>query len=195
MNRALLIALLLVGCGDDKPTDEDGPPPGVDPNLRIGQVMVEVGHRFEIAGRAAEAERWGLAHYEVHEILEMFEMDMTRAALPGDCDDTLSDSTYAALLETQLPALRDAAENEDADAFASQFRTVSASCNACHAGCQVAFVEVPGTPGSEVPRIADEETAAETETEIEGEEQIEGEVDIDIDTDIGTESRSGGAIR
>lgn len=177
MKRALLIGLLLLGCGsesagggdesseeDDGKPDEDAPDPGVDPNLRIGHVMVEVGQRLERAGRASEASNWGLAAYEVQEILEMFETDMTRAALPGDCTDAVSDQMYENLLD-QLPTLQQAAADEDAAAFRAQFSTASGSCNGCHAGCNVAFIRVPSTPGAEVPMIALPESAPTTPVE------------------------------
>lgn len=157
---ATLLAITLLACGgettepeeDDKPGEED-PPPGVDPNLRIGHVMVEVGHRFETSGRAAEAGSWGLAEYQVQEILEMFDQDMTRAALPGDCNDTVADQMYENLRQ-HLPTLRGAASDEDATAFRERFATASGFCNGCHAGCNVAFIRVPSTPGSEVPVVA-----------------------------------------
>jgi len=154
VSRALLLGLILAGCGNGKPTEAaGGPPPGTDPDLRIGHVMVEVGQRLEIAGRAANAERWELAAYEANELVEMFHADMSRALLPGVCDDSVSDSTYATLLDEGLPALREAASERDAEAFSARFAAASASCNACHAGCEVTFIEVPSAPGSSVPRV------------------------------------------
>ncbi|HJL15291.1 MAG TPA: hypothetical protein RMH99_06535 [Sandaracinaceae bacterium LLY-WYZ-13_1] len=134
--------------GDDKP---DELPPA---DLRIGQVMVEVGHRFEISGRAAEAGRWELAQYEAHEILEVFDSDMRRALLPGDCDDAVADRMYETLRSDQLADLRDAAGEGDAEAYAARYRTVSGSCNGCHAACEVSFVQVPAEPGHEVPDLS-----------------------------------------
>jgi len=113
----LSLAACLCGCGPDKP---EGP---IEHPLRIGAVMVETGHRFETSGRAATAGRWGLAAYEAEELLELFEADMSRAPLPGDCNDTVSDAMYMQLIEEQLPALRAAAEREDRDAYAAAFRT------------------------------------------------------------------------
>ena len=89
MNRGLLLlALLLASCGGQEGTTEAQTDeaeetssdeaaasrhgPEVDPNLRIGHVMFEVGYRFEMAGQAAENGRWELAAYQSHEILEMF---------------------------------------------------------------------------------------------------------------------------
>lgn len=158
MTRAFLIGVLLLGCGgesagevEDKP-EETAPDPDVDPTLRIGHVMIEVGQRFENAGRGAEAANWGYAEYQVQEILEMFEMDMARALLPGDCNDAIADTMYENLLD-QLPTLRQAAADEDAAAFREQFATSSGNCNGCHAGCNVPFIRVPSAPGVDVPII------------------------------------------
>lgn len=171
---ALILSLLLLatcggedgasdGDGPDKP-DEDAVPSGVDPNLRIGHVMAEVGYRFEMAGQAAQSERWELAEYQSQEIAEMFDMDMSRALLPGDCNDDIADTMYGNLLR-QLPELRDAAGDQDADAFAEQFAIASGNCNGCHAGCNVAFIQVPDTPGAEVPRVAPENPEPDPEVD------------------------------
>ncbi|MEZ4339560.1 MAG: hypothetical protein R3B82_23300 [Sandaracinaceae bacterium] len=154
-----LLALTLLSCAEPSPETPDDDKPeegsmasGVDSSLRIGHVMVEVGHRLETSGRAAEAANWGLAIFEVQELIEMFETDMTRALLPGDCNDTIADSAYEELL-SQLPVMQEAAENENLTGFREHFATASATCNGCHAGCNVAFIRVPSTAGAEVPMI------------------------------------------
>jgi len=179
---AALSALLALGCGADKPAEDDHGS-DVDPNLRIGHVMIEVGHRLEMSGRAAEAENWGLSGYEAEEIVEMFNMDMTRSLLPGVCDDSVSDAMYENLL-TQLPELRDAAEQEDAAAYAAQFRTVSSSCNGCHAGCQVSFIRVPSRPGLDIPMVEladDEASPAPPEAPSEASEEAAEEAETDAE--------------
>lgn len=148
--RALaLLALLAAACSPDKPAD-DAPLEGT---VRIGAVMMETGRRFETAGRASAAGRWELAEYEVHEILELFEADMPRALLPGECNDEIADRMFEELDRTQLAELRQAAHERDEQAFRARFARVAASCNGCHAACQVAFVEIPVEPGSAVPRL------------------------------------------
>ena len=158
------LALVTGACdATDKPEADDDPPPA---DLRIGHVMVEVGHRFETAGRAASADRWPLAEYEVHEILEMFHDDMGRALLPGDCVDAVVDPLFVTLRDEQLPRLRDLAGEADEAEFRAQFQRVAASCNGCHAGCDVAFVEVPTEPRNDlvVPRLdAEDDDAVETD--------------------------------
>lgn len=157
-----LVLGLCVSCGESEADKDGDTSENVTPaqqaardaaNLRIGHVMVEVGHRMETAGRAGAAAQWGLAGYEAHEIIEMFDDDMSRALLPGVCDDDIADQMYFALKDAQLPALRQAAEDEDAAAFSTAFATAAASCNGCHATCEVAFIEVPSEPGAGVPRI------------------------------------------
>ena len=46
--------------------------------------MVEVARRFEIAGRAMNANRFELAEFEVGEIEELFEDDVPDAELPKE---------------------------------------------------------------------------------------------------------------
>lgn len=147
---ALGMALGLTACGPDKPETDEEPP--ID--MRIGQLMVETGHRFETAGRAAAADRWGMARYQAHEIIELFEADMPRALLPGECNDELADGFYFGLMEDELPALVQAAEREDMDDFGAGFYRASQQCNGCHSTCGVSFVEVPSAPGLEVPDLS-----------------------------------------
>ncbi|MFK7985809.1 MAG: hypothetical protein AB8I08_07230 [Sandaracinaceae bacterium] len=164
-----LLLGLFVGCDA---SDKDSEEPEVSEaqqaardaaNLRIGHVMIEVGHRMETAGRASVASQWGLAGYEVHEIIEVFDDDMGRALLPGVCNDDIADQMYFALKDEQLPALRQAAEDQDAEAFRTGFATAAASCNGCHATCEVAFIEVPTQPGVGVPRIGTQTPTPPTE--------------------------------
>ncbi len=115
--------------------------------------MVETAHRFELAGVARSAGRWELAAYEVGEIAELFDVDVSRALLPGACDDDVSEAMFSRLLDEELPALKQAAEERDDALFAERYRLASVSCNTCHATCAVSFIEVPNTPGADVPRL------------------------------------------
>ncbi len=149
MRRVFLAALALcaLACsGEEKPEQAEA-------TVRIGAVMLENGRRFEIAGHAAAAERWELAEYEAHEIIELFEADMPRAPLPGECDDAAVDRIFERISNEELPALRTAAHERSAERFGAAYRRVAASCNGCHVACQVAFVEVPTAPGGEVPSL------------------------------------------
>lgn len=122
-------------------------------SVRIGAVMIETGHRFETSGRAFAAGRHELAAYEAEEILELFNSDMTNALLPGVCDDDIVDEQYYALVDGKLADLRSAAEASDEEAYLSAFTAVSASCNGCHAACEVGFIQVPAEPGDAVPNL------------------------------------------
>lgn len=149
--RALaLVSALALSCAPEKP--DDGALARED-LLRIGSVMMETGRRFELAGRASESRRWELAEYEVHEILEVFDGDMPRALLPDECDDAIADRVFEALDREQLPDLRQAAHERDAQLFRERYARAAASCNGCHAACDVAFVEVPAEPGRPVPTV------------------------------------------
>jgi len=155
MTRWLLILSVLTAltsCHDtpNKPPASDSPAPAPP---RIGALMVETGHRFELAGMARSAGRWELATYEVGEIAELFDVDVSRALLPGACDDDVSEAMFSRLLDEELPALKQAADERDDALFAERYRLASVSCNTCHATCAVGFIEIPDAPGHNVPRL------------------------------------------
>jgi len=148
----LLATLTSCHSAPDKP-QADGTAEPVAAPPRIGALMVETAQRFVLAGKARTAGRWELSAYEVGEIIELFDVDMSRAFLPDVCDDSISEPMFSQLLDHQLPALKEAAEQHHAALFAERYRLVSASCNTCHATCAVPFVEVPDVPGHDVPRM------------------------------------------
>lgn len=148
-----ILCVLVLSCARDKPEVDEG-------TIRIGALMMENGRRFETAGRAANAGRWELAEYEVHEILELFEADMPRAPLPGDCDDATADRMFEDLSSRELSTLRTAAHERNMARFEAAYRTAAASCNGCHSACEVGFVEVPTQPGALVPSIEPVSVAA-----------------------------------
>jgi hypothetical protein len=51
---------------------------------RYGDIMAEVGRRFERAGQAVVAGRWEMAGYDIGEIGELFEDDIPVAVIPED---------------------------------------------------------------------------------------------------------------
>jgi hypothetical protein len=148
-----ILCVLVLSCAPDKPEVDEG-------TIRIGALMMENGRRFETAGRAANAGRWELAEYEVHEILELFEVDMPHAPLPADCDDEQADRMFENLSSRELPVLRSAARERNIARFEGAYRTAAASCNGCHSACEVAFVEVPTQPGALVPSLEPVSVAA-----------------------------------
>jgi len=77
----LLASVLTASCSKSSAS----PPPG-DKEARaaeqrgeapgLGEVMMQIGKRFEVAGRAAAANRFELAAFEVGELGELFESDV-----------------------------------------------------------------------------------------------------------------------
>jgi len=118
-----------------------------------GALMAEIGRRFELAGRAAEARRYALAAFEIEEMQEVFGEDLPRAAPPRQGDPKKLAVLTNELHEQQLVALAKAADDSDADAFAKTFALAAQTCNACHQATEHAFVEIPEQPGKEVPRL------------------------------------------
>ncbi len=125
--------------------------PTDSPPIRYGAIMPELGRRFELLGRAAKARRFELASYEVHEIEEMFEDDLSHAAQPGEVKTSLLPFS-SEFLNAEIPPLRAAARSADGPGLASAFRSAAASCNACHSAADKAFIAIPSEAGLGVPR-------------------------------------------
>jgi hypothetical protein len=117
----------------------------------LGEVMLQVGRRFETAGRAASANRFELAAFEVGEIRELFEDDVPHATLPKEGPTAQILPLAKAFLAAAPPDLARAAEAKDSAAFAAAFQRTAALCNACHASAAKPFIQVPSVPGQSVP--------------------------------------------
>lgn len=128
---------------------------GDDPEAaeHYGEAMSELGHRFELAGRAANANRFDLAGYEVGEMYEVIDDDLAHASPPREGDP----KKVAALLEElrgrRLPDLSRTAVQKDAQGFTASFAETARTCNACHAATKHGFLQIPEEPGREVPRL------------------------------------------
>jgi hypothetical protein len=120
---------------------------------RLGNVMVEVARRFEIAGRAANANRFELAEFEVGEIGELFEDDVPNAELPKEGPTAHIPTVAKGFLEANVPELKKAAAAKDHDAFAAAFQRAASICNACHQAAAKGFIQVPSEPGKAVPDV------------------------------------------
>ncbi len=121
---------------------------------RYGAVMIDVGRRFELAGKAASANRFELAAFEVGEIQESFGEDLPNAELPKEGNPQALPAMQRAFLETNAPELVKAAQNKDAHAFGDAFARAAAACNACHQSSGHGFIEIPTTPGQPVPSVS-----------------------------------------
>ena len=154
MVRALFVLMVLASCSRPTPTSQLTTDAGPQADARgWGSVMVEVGHRFEVAGRAASAKRFELAAFEVDEMQELFENDLPRAELPKEGPTTSLLATADAFAKTHPAALIKAANAKDARAFADAFQSASAMCNACHQASGHAFIQIPSVPGKSVPDL------------------------------------------
>jgi hypothetical protein len=116
--------------------------------------MVQVARRFEIAGRAASANRFELAEFEVGEIAELFEDDVPGAELPKEGPTQHIPAMARAFLEVSAPELKKAAATRDRATFAAAFQHAASMCNSCHQASAKAFIQVPSEPGREVPDLS-----------------------------------------
>ncbi len=150
MMAVVCLALTSAGCRDDEA--ETVPSPGAAPRPHYGELMSEVGRRFEVAGRAALAGRWELAGFELDELGEVFE-ELPGAVPPEETGGVNLRGLEQAFTGTNLPALRKAVGSQDAEGFASAFSGAAATCNGCHRETSHAFIEIPAEPGAGVPRL------------------------------------------
>jgi mono/diheme cytochrome c family protein len=113
--------------------------------------MEQVGRRFEMAGRAAAANRFELAAFEARELGELFENDVPRASLPKEGPTAQIPALARAFLDDVPPRLTSAAASGDRAAFAAAFQHAAGMCNACHQSAAKGFIQVPSIPGQSVP--------------------------------------------
>jgi mono/diheme cytochrome c family protein len=152
-----VIALLsIVDCSRDNAPSGGTPPSSTAPSApreSLGNVMVQVARRFEIAGRAANANRFELAEFEAGEIEELFETDVPGAELPKEGPTAHIPAMAKAFLQTTAPELRKTAAAKDRAAFAAAFQRAASACNACHQASAKGFIQVPSEPGRGVPDL------------------------------------------
>ncbi len=118
--------------------------PGAGPGW--GSHMMEVGYRFALAGRAAEAQNFPLADYEVDELGESFEQ-VRVVPPPEDIPKGVKlDGLIDAYLRQTLPPLRKAAQKADARAFRAAYASAVGQCNGCHKAAGKPFLKVPAVP-------------------------------------------------
>jgi hypothetical protein len=136
-------SIVLVACDRQPPPHPKGP--------GLGEVMVGVGRRFELLGRARTNGRLELAEFEAGEIGEAFEDDVPNAELPKEGPTAHIPTMAQAFLKTNVPELKQAAASKDLVAFQAAFKHTAEACNGCHAASQKGFIEIPTTPGMAVP--------------------------------------------
>jgi len=113
---ACCAVLVFTGCRQD---GGKAAPPAA-PRPHYGELMSEVGRRFETLGRAARAGRWELADFELDELGEVFE-ELPGAVPPEETGGVNLRGLEQAFTGTNLPALRQAVGSHDAEGFASAF--------------------------------------------------------------------------
>jgi hypothetical protein len=153
---ALAALAILVGCSrGSAPSSATEVPSSTAsaPRESLGNVMVQVARRFEIAGRAANANRFELAEFEAGEIEELFEADVPGAELPKEGPTAHIPAMAKAFLAANAPELRRAASANDHAAFAEAFQHAASACNACHQASAKGFIQVPSEPGKGVPDL------------------------------------------
>src|SRR5580698_8481581 len=118
---ALAVLAILVGCSrGSAPSSATEVPSSATkaPRESLGNVMVQVARRFEIAGRAANANRFELAEFEAGEIEELFETDVPAAERPKEGPTAHIPAMAKAFLEANAPELKKAAGAKDRARFA-----------------------------------------------------------------------------
>ncbi len=115
--------------------------------------MIDVGRRFELAGKAASANRFELAAFEVGEIQESFEQELPNAELPKEGPSQALPAMAKGFLETNAVELVKAAKAKDARAFTDAFARAAAACNTCHQSSGHGYVEIPSALGQAVPSV------------------------------------------
>ena len=153
MRRVWLLSLVLLPACSRPGEGAQGSPGASAPKTSLGNVMSEVGRRFETAGRAANANRFELAEFEAGEIEELFEDDVPSAELPKEGPTAHIPATAKAFLEHNAPELKKAAAAKDRAAFAAAFQHTAAACNGCHQASAKGFIQVPTEPGKGVPDL------------------------------------------
>jgi cytochrome c553 len=138
---------LVLGCEHQTPTTTEAP------RVSLGNLMVEVARRFEIAGKASLANRFDLAEFEVGEIEEVFEDDVPHAELPKEGPTTHIQPMAKAFLQSNVPELKKAAASHDPKTFATAFEHTATACNGCHQTSAKGFIQVPTIPGKSVPEL------------------------------------------
>ncbi len=151
---ALVLLVMLTSCS--RFSRHQGP--------SLDSMMVDIGRRFEIAGRAATASRFELAEFEANEIEGIFRYAVPGAQMPERGAVAHIPAMAESFAETYPAALKRAAQAKDGTAFADAFAGAAAVCNACHQASGKAFIQVPTVPGKSVPDLDLASSAAPTVT-------------------------------
>jgi hypothetical protein len=98
----------------------------------LGTVMTEYGNRFVDVYFAARGRNWGLAQYQLHEMLEIQEV--------GEATRPKHAANLKAFEDGYLKPLSDTILKKDWNAFQELYGEAADGCNACHAATGHAFI-------------------------------------------------------
>jgi len=90
----------------------------------LGTIMIEFGHRFYVAYYAAKAGNWGLAEYQIHELVEA--QEVAEATRPK-YTEALKTFEHGALAD-----LQEAIKAKKWKLFDEKYTQTTNACNACH---------------------------------------------------------------
>jgi len=156
---AVVFAALTLGAGCSRASQGTAGADTRPEGQALGEVMAQVGRRFELVGRAGVAGRYELADFEVGELSELFEDDVPRASLPKEGPTAHIPGMAEAFLKIAVPDLRQAVAKKDQAALAEAFQRTATLCNGCHRASAKGFIEVPTVPGRGVPALDPAPTA------------------------------------
>lgn len=120
-------------------------PTNAAPAPRYSEVMVEVGRRFQRAGRAGLRARWGQAFHDLEALQERLREDLPRARPPEGCRVDLGPVALA-FAEAEVPRLSRAVAAKDPSKVRDAYAEVARACNRCHATAGVEFFTVSEDP-------------------------------------------------
>jgi hypothetical protein len=99
----------------------------------LGVVMHEMGYRASAMYWAAKGGNWGLAQYELKELLEAQEVaELTRPHRAG---------MLKAFEQNNIPPLKKAIAKKDVRLFEKQFKATVTACNGCHMALGYGFIK------------------------------------------------------
>jgi hypothetical protein len=144
---AVAVALWPLGCAKHASA---GYVPG------LGELMTLNQMRHVKLWRAAQADNWPLASYELDELQEGFDDVVTYHPTHKDAPLPLSE-LVPKIVGQPLRELRAAVEAKDSTAFAKAYDALTAGCNSCHRATNFGFNVVKRPDGTEW--FADQEFA------------------------------------
>jgi len=99
----------------------------------LGVIMHEIGYRASAMYWAGKGGNWGLAQYELKEMLEAQEVaELTRPQRAG---------MLKAFEQNNIPPLKKAIAKKDVRLFEERFSATVAACNGCHTALGYGFIK------------------------------------------------------